>query len=118
EPAVWPLVGVALGLASIWLTVRRRGFGRAVTVPVMLAACLATGLATATVRTQRVAGPIAPALMDPVRIEGWVVDVDSPGGRGARVVLAPVRIEGLAPEATPLRVRATLRGPAPPPGAP
>lgn len=118
EPPVWPLVSSAVVLGVIWLFVRRQGLGRAVTVPLMLAACLAAGLAMAALRTERVAGPIAPALADPVRIEGWVVDVDSPGGRGARVELAPVRIEGLAPEATPLRVRATLRGPAPPPGAP
>ncbi|MCQ4010582.1 hypothetical protein, partial [Klebsiella pneumoniae] len=66
------------------------------------------------------AAPIAPAVGEPVRMVGWVTDVDSPGGRGgARVMVAPVRIEGLASEETPVRVRATLRGASPiAPGTP
>lgn len=117
EPPLWPLVLAAVVTVAVWLAVRRRGARRWVTVPLMLIACLALGLAAAKLRTERVTAPIAPALEEPVRIEGWVVDVDSPGGRGARVVLAPVRIEELAAEQTPVRLRATLRGPPPPPGA-
>ena len=34
---------------------------------------------------ERVAGPIAPTLSEPTTIEGWVIDVDSPGEHGHRV---------------------------------
>jgi competence protein ComEC len=118
EPPVAPLVIVAAAAAGVWQAVRRRGAGRAWTLPLMLLACLALGLATARLRTEAVAAPVAPASDGPTVIEGWVVDVDSPGAAGPRVVLAPVRIRGLAPEATPVRLRATLRGEAPPPGTP
>lgn len=82
----------------------------------MLVACLFLGLAGAKLRADRVAAPIAPALAEPTVVEGWVVDVDSPGDRGHRIVVAPVRIRGLDPEATPIRLRATVRGQPPRPG--
>lgn len=118
EPSFWPL-GLAAGLATgVWLGARRLGRSRAVTLPLMLLACLTLGLAGAKLRSDRVAAPIAPAMAGPVTIEGWVVDVDSPGDRGHRVVVAPVWIRGLAPEATPIRIRATVRGEPPLPGSP
>lgn len=118
EPPFWPLGLAAVLATGIWLGARRRGKGRAITLPLMLVACLALGLAGAKLRSDRVAAPLAPAMAGPVTIEGWVVDVDSPGERGHRIVLATVRIRGLAPEATPIRIRATVRGEPPLPGSP
>jgi competence protein ComEC len=116
EPPAWPL-WLAVGLAGgLWLAARRLGRGRAWTLPLMLLACFAFGLAAAKARSDAVAAPIAPAMGRPTVVEGWVVDVDSPGSAGPRVILAPVRVEGLAPEATPVRLRATVRGVAPEPG--
>tara|TARA_R110001606_G_scaffold71247_17_gene163861 strand:- start:107462 stop:109621 length:2160 start_codon:yes stop_codon:yes gene_type:complete len=117
EPPLWPLVVLAALTAGLWLGARRMGRSRRWTLPLLLLACLAMGLATARVRSERIAAPIAPALSEPTVIEAWVVDVDSPGERGARVVIAPVRVRGLDPAATPHRLRATLRGEPPPPGA-
>ena len=118
EPLLWPLWVAAAAVTALWLGARRWGMGRAVTLPLMLLACLTLGLAAAKLRTERVAGPIAPVMAEPTVVEGWVLDVDSPGERGHRVVIAPVRIRGLAPEVTPIRLRATVRGEPPPPGAP
>lgn len=116
EPPLWPLALAAVLAAAIWLVAKRVGRGRAVTLPLMLVACLFLGLAGAKLRADRVSAPIAPALAEPTVVEGWVVDVDSPGDRGHRIVLAPVRIRGLEPEATPIRLRATVRGEPPKPG--
>ncbi len=116
EPPLWPLVLAAAMGAGSWWAARRLGAGRVVTLPLMLLACLALGLAVAKVRTERVTAPIAPAMAEPTVIEGWVLDVDSPGERGHRIVLAPVRIRGLGPEETPIRLRATVRGEPPRPG--
>ncbi|AQR63480.1 competence protein ComEC [Brevundimonas sp. LM2] len=116
EPPLWPLMLTAALMLALWLGAKRRGLGRRFSLPLMLLACMACGLAGAKLRSDRVAAPIAPVLTAPTVIEGWVVDVDSPGDRGHRVVVAPVRIRGLAPEATPIRVRATVQGAPPAPG--
>lgn len=118
EPSLWLLAAIGLVATSIWLTARRLGARRAITFSLMLLACLALGLTMAKVRAERIAGPIAPSLSEPTTIEGWVIDVDSPGANGHRVLIAPVRIRGLEPDQTPMRLRATVRGEPPPPGAP
>ncbi|MDB5421917.1 MAG: competence protein ComEC, partial [Brevundimonas sp.] len=118
EPPLWPLTVAALLACAVWLTSKALGAQRAMTLPPMLLACLTLGLAAAKVRTVRVDGPIAPALAEPTVVEGWVVDVDSPGRSGARLVLATVRVRGLDAAATPVRLRATVKGEPPPPGSP
>ncbi len=116
EPTAWPLLAGAVVAAGLWLAARRMALARVWSLSLMLLACFALGLAVAKLRTDAVAAPIAPALVEPTVVEGWVIDVDSPGEAGPRVVIAPVRIRGLAPERTPVRLRATVRGVAPEPG--
>ncbi|KDP95021.1 competence protein ComEC [Brevundimonas sp. EAKA] len=116
EPALWPLLLGAIVSGAGWMAARRRGWARRLTWPLMMLACLSGGLAAAKIRTEMVAAPIAPALGEATVIEAWVVDVDSPGQRGARIVVAPVWIRGLAPDQTPVRLRATVRGDPPRPG--
>jgi len=116
EPPLWPLLLAAVVAAGLWAGVRRQGFGRAVTVPLMFLTFFFAGLTVTKMRSDNVAAPIAPASGDPVVVEGWVLDVDSPGARGARIIMAPVRVQGLAPEDTPVRLRVTVRGETPRPG--
>ena len=116
EPPAWPLIAGAALAACLWLGARRIGLARVWTLGLMLLACFALGVAVAKLRTTAVAAPIAPAMAEPTVVEGWVIDVDSPGSVGPRVVIAPVRVRGLPPEATPERLRATVRGIAPEPG--
>ncbi|MET4684585.1 ComEC/Rec2 family competence protein [Brevundimonas faecalis] len=116
EPPAWPLILAAVVTGGVWIAARRRGLGRRWTLILLMLACLCGGLAVAKLRTEAVEGPIAPSMDRPTLVEAWVMDVDSPGERGARIVMAPVRIRGLAPEATPVRLRATVRGEPPRPG--
>jgi len=116
EPPAWPLVIGAMVVAGLWLGARRLALGRIWTLPLLMLACFALGMATVKLRTDAVAAPIAPVLAEPTIVEGWVIDVDSPGSAGPRVVIAPVRIRGLTPEQTPVRLRATVRGEIPAPG--
>ena len=116
EPPAWPLIAGAVLAAGLWFGARRMALARVWTLGLMLFACFALGIAVAKLRADAVAAPIAPAMARPTVVEGWVIDVDSPGAAGPRVVIAPVRIEGLAPEETPTRLRATVRGAAPEPG--
>ncbi|MEN5362926.1 ComEC/Rec2 family competence protein [Brevundimonas intermedia] len=116
EPPLWPLSLGAVVAFAAWIAARRRGWARRLTWPLLMMACVAGGLAAAKVRTEMVAAPIAPAMSEPTVIEAWVVDVDSPGQRGARIVIAPVWVRGLTPDQTPMRLRATVRGEPPKPG--
>jgi len=117
EPETWPLAAAAFVLLCIWIVGRARGLPRWGTLLLLMLACFGGGLAVAKLRAEAVAAPIAPADMKPTQLEGWVMDVDSPGQSGARVVVAPVKVRGLAPEATPERLRVTVKGTPPPPGA-
>jgi len=116
EPPAWPLLTLTVLTSAGWLAAKRSRLDRIWTLPLMLLACFALGLAVTKLRADAVTAPIAPAMDAPTVVEGWVVDVDSPGAAGPRVVIAPVRIRGLAPEDTPVRLRATVRGAAPEPG--
>lgn len=83
--------------------------GRVAALALSLCAFTLAGFGVAKLRSEAVSGPIAPAMERPVNLEGWVVDVVNPGQSGSRILLAPVKIEGLSPDETPTRVRITLR---------
>ncbi|MFC7379416.1 ComEC/Rec2 family competence protein [Brevundimonas sp. GCM10030266] len=114
EPPVWPLLVFAVLASGGWLIGRRLHLARVWSLILLVLTCFALGLAAAKLRTDAMTAPIAPVLERPTVIEGWVVDVDSPGSAGPRVIIAPVRIRGLTPEQTPVRIRATVRDAAPP----
>ena len=116
EPELWPLaLAAVVGVLLAW-GARRRHWVAANLLAVMLAA-FACGLVAAKVRQLRVDAPLAPVSQGLTTVEGWVVDVDSPGAKGARVLIAPAWIEGLKPNQTPIRVRLTMRGDTPAPGS-
>jgi competence protein ComEC len=118
EPLAWAAALAAATGLGLLLAARRWSGHRLVSVAMTLAACGLMGFGLAKLRTERVAAPIAFAGAQPQRLEGWVVDVPSPGVSGPRLLLAPIRIGGWRPQDTPIRVRVTLRdgGPIPAPG--
>ncbi len=118
EPPLWLAAGLgAFGLAGFglaWALSRR-------VVVIAAAGFLAlacVGFLTAKIHADRVAAPVAPSRAGVSTVEGWVVDIDTPSERGERLLIAPVRISGLAPEATPTRVRIVVAAPGGPDGAP
>jgi competence protein ComEC len=134
EPSwVW-LVGLTAGLAVLAAVLGRRA-AQGVSVLLVLAAFLAAGALAGKVRSTAVAAPILVGERSVMTIEGFVVDVVSPGAGGPRLLIAPVSISRLAPEDTPKRVRVTvdaddiptpgqairlraMLGPPPPPASP
>lgn len=120
EPQAW-IAWAGLAAAGVLLIAAARlGASRALTAALVLAACAVGGFGMAKVRTEQVKAPVAAAGGTPQRLEGWVVDVASPGAGGQRLLIAPARIGDWAPQATPIRVRVTLRpgAPVPSPGEP
>jgi competence protein ComEC len=110
EPQHWiAWAGAALAIALVVAASRWPG-ARIVTAVLMLLAAGIGGFSVAKLRTDHVRAPIAPSKGPPARLEGWVLDIASPGQGGRRILVAPAHIEGWAPEATPARVRITLRG--------
>ncbi len=106
----------ALAAFALWSS-RRWGRRRIVAIALVLAAFALAGFAVAKLRALAVGTPVAPALQGPVGLSGYVLDIANPGEGGPRMLVAPTEIEGLAPQATPARVRLTLREPPPPPGS-
>ncbi|WP_243626053.1 ComEC/Rec2 family competence protein [Phenylobacterium hankyongense] len=119
EPQVWVAWGCGVAAVAL-LTGAAWSHRRALTLGLVLAACLIAGFAMGKIRTERVKAPVAPAGAAPQRLEGWVVDVAAPGQGGQRLLIAPARIGDWPAEATPIRVRVTLRpgAPVPAPGEP
>ncbi|HEX2561290.1 MAG TPA: ComEC/Rec2 family competence protein, partial [Phenylobacterium sp.] len=109
EPSLALGLGLLAFAALAALAAMRWAGGRAVGVLVLLAAFGLAGFSAAKIRAWRVAAPLIVEATGPRTVSGWVVDVASPGQGGQRLLLAPVRISGQAPEATPIRVRVTLR---------
>ena len=107
-----PTMGLALGLfaAALMLTWAARRFAgrRWLALAATLLAFAAFGFACGKVRSDVVAGPVAPET-GAVQITGWVVDVASPGESGGRLIIAPVRIGDLPSDQIPARIRVTSR---------
>jgi competence protein ComEC len=99
----------ALATLVVALAVARWTVSRALHFGVLMLAMATIGFADAKLVTQSAAAPVAPANIGVVRLEGWVVDVASPSQGRPRLLIAPTFIEGLAPAATPARVRVTLK---------
>ncbi|HYD45596.1 MAG TPA: ComEC/Rec2 family competence protein [Phenylobacterium sp.] len=117
EPPLWPLALAALAaiLGAGAATLKSRN--RAVTAGAILLAFLAAGAFVAKSRTLQAAAPLAPADETARLVSGYVLDIESPGAAGPRILIAPVAIGGLPPDETPKRARLSLRGAPPTPGS-
>ncbi|WP_367272058.1 ComEC/Rec2 family competence protein [uncultured Caulobacter sp.] len=114
EPSLWALAASVAALVAFRWACLRWSAPRWALVLVTLASFAAAGGLAAKIRGDRVAAPIISGERIVRRVEGFVVDVASPGAGGQRLVIAPVTISGLAPERTPTRIRVTI-GDVPPP---
>jgi competence protein ComEC len=121
EPSVWAGVLATTFALGAMLAVSVWSRNRLSVAAFTLIALASSGFLIAKLHSDRVSSPIARANLGVVRVEGWVVDIATPSERGERLLIAPVRITGVVPEATPGRIRIVLPGPGgpesvPPPG--
>ena len=108
EPLLWPLL--MAGAASLSVLVWANRYRSALFIPCALLLALSAGMVTAKLRTIQVAAPIiSQGTSTPRTVEGYVVDVLSPGASGGRIMVAPAYVEGLEPGQTPLRLRVTVQ---------
>jgi competence protein ComEC len=108
EPPLWLAALPVLLAISLAYAAQRLGRLQALVLPLTLLVFLFGGALAGKLRTQAVAAPVASAVDGPRRVEGYVVDVASPGSGGARLIIAPVAIAGLPPARTPKRIHVTV----------
>ncbi len=113
EPPTVLAGGLMMVAVAAVVAARRFGPVGALVLAALLA-FTAAGFLSGRIRTLQVAAPVAPAEQRAWAIEGWVVDVASPGASGPRLLIAPTAVQDLNPEETPVRVRVTLRDQPPP----
>jgi competence protein ComEC len=108
EPVLWPAALAFAVLAGATVLVAARGGSRGLQALLTLAAIAAAGFCVAKIRSDDVAAPIVPAGLGVATVEGFVVDVDTPGASGPRLLIAPTAIGGLSADQLPLRVRIVM----------
>ena len=106
EPPFW--VGAVATMAALVMAVVAR-HNQVWLVVAIAALALGGGFAAAQFRTAWVAAPVLEKEIRPAYVSGRVVASEIRVS-GRRLVLDNVRISGLDPDATPARVRVTLRG--------
>ncbi len=110
EPAM-ELAAVLLAVCLVLPVALRRHWPAAVLATGL--ALVALGFAVATWRTERVAAPVLQKRVV-TEVAGRVTVIDTRESGAERVTLDQVRIAGLGPEATPEKIRVTLRASDPP----
>ncbi|MDH4387078.1 MAG: ComEC/Rec2 family competence protein [Caulobacter sp.] len=135
EPAFWACALLAAVVLTVTLWLRRRAARGPLGLVLGLATLAAFGALAGKLRTEGVRAPVMADLAGTVMVEGYIVDVASPGAKGGRLLIAPVRIEGVQPQSLPYRIRVTVApdavlgpglavrlraglGPPPPPASP
>jgi competence protein ComEC len=109
EPVLWGCAApCGLLLLAFWIC-RRWTAPAVLSGVVLLALMCALGLMLAKLRAEHVAVPVLDPDRANYRLTAFVVDNISPSREEPRLMLAPIRIEGVAPERTPLRLRVSLR---------
>jgi competence protein ComEC len=106
EPSLWALLFVA-GAAAVFAALSRSSvlvFRFVVAIAVVLGGC-----AVAKIRTDLVAAPILSESFSG-NLTGWVEEIEQYSANNRRIVVRVVSLEGIAPEATPFRVRISVRG--------
>ncbi len=105
EPPLWPFAAIAGVAVVAAVAIRHWGRSRAATAIAALVAVATCGALGGKLRTELVAAPVISQGFGVATVDGWVMDVANPSASGERLVVAPVRIAGLALDRTPHRLR-------------
>ncbi|MDC7681846.1 ComEC/Rec2 family competence protein [Asticcacaulis sp. BYS171W] len=109
EPALWMALGlVAVCGALVW-GLRRFSSWPYVANIAWLFLAFSVGFTVCKARTERVAAPVLSSVETQFRIEAVVIDIIGSDTDKPRLLVAPLRMSGLSPEGTPIRLRLSLR---------
>jgi len=110
EPAwLWLLAPLGL-IATVWISMRRLNINAYALNVFLLLLMASSGMVLCKLRAEHVRAPIlSTANGNTFSVTAFVVDNVSSNDGGARLMLAPIRIRGMAPDQVPLRIRVSLR---------
>ena len=109
EPVwLWSLGPAIVALFALILSYR---FRLSVHVVHVTWICLfvAFGFAVGKLRTERVRAPVISPAESQYSVTAFIIDNVSPSADQPRLLLAPIALSGIAPDATPLRLRVSLK---------
>lgn len=108
EPPLWLALLVGLSAVAVAFAARVLTQGGVAALGAGLLALAVMGGVTGKLRTEQVRAPVSPDFAAPVVVEGFVVDVASPGSGGGRLLIAPTRLAALTSYELPHRIRITV----------
>lgn len=106
EPGGLVIAGLLVAALALRLATRVRTFGSILTCVLL---CMAIGLAAAKVRTELVRAPILASETGPAEVSGFVELIEAKGEGRSRLTLRVISIESVSSEATPARLRVSVR---------
>ncbi len=109
QPALWATVAPALVLAVAAVFVRRFHIPAYAIIFLNLLLAFSAGMGVCALRSEHVAAPVLSADRNSYRLDAFVIDDLSSSAEHPRLLLAPIRLEGFAPEETPIRLRVSLK---------
>ncbi|WP_189487277.1 ComEC/Rec2 family competence protein [Asticcacaulis endophyticus] len=104
--SVWVLAGIA---SAIFWFIRKLNISAYITNFTLIFVVFLAGIILCKTRTENVAAPVIDASKNQYNVTAYVVDVVSSDSEAPRLLLAPIRIDGVQAADTPLRIRVTLR---------
>lgn len=111
EPPLWAALLLPLVALAFHRVLRRfegRGAATALSITAIIALCMSLGLAAATLRTALMAAPVLQTTWSG-ELTGQLISAEVSQSGGLTVVIAPNKMERLADDATPARVRLSIR---------
>ncbi len=109
EPALTWLLAPTVVLVAACLFIRRIQISPYLFIFMNIFCTFMVGMSVCALRSDHVRAPVLPSDRNSYRLEAFVIDDLSPSSDHPRLLLAPIRIDGLSPDKTPLRVRVSLR---------
>jgi len=109
QPALWTILAPALGLAALSLLLRRFQAPAFILVFMNVFLVFSAGLSACALRSDHVQAPVLPSDRTAYTVQAFVIDDLTSSAEHRRLLLAPVRMDGVAPEQTPLRLRISLK---------
>ncbi|UDF02343.1 ComEC/Rec2 family competence protein [Asticcacaulis sp. AND118] len=109
EPSGLWVLGLIAAMGGLYALAQRFEWKLALRKCLLLALMVVLGVGLCKLRTQRVAAPVLSSEQTQFRLDAVVVDIVGTDTSEPKLLLAPLRLSGVAPEETPIRVRLSLR---------
>lgn len=109
QPTLWTVLTPSLVLAAASLFMRRFQIRAYLIIFLNILCVFAGGMSVCALRSDHVNAPILSSGRTAYHVDAFVIDDLSQSAEHPRLLLAPIRMDGLAPDQTPLRIRVSLK---------